>query len=64
VGFEGGKPKNNTELEAIDHFEKVSVPHRGVDTELLSQRSELFWIFTLQTLPPMGIARMIKHYFM
>lgn len=36
-------------------IEKVSVPPRGGDIELLLQRRELFWIFTLQTLSPMGM---------
>lgn len=40
------------------HFcgiEKVSMPPRGGNIELLLQRRELFWIFTLQTLSPIGI---------
>lgn len=36
-------------------IEKVSMPPGGDDIELLLQRRELFWIFTLQTLSPMGM---------
>lgn len=36
-------------------IEKVTLPPRGGDIELLLQRRELFWIYTLQTLSPMGM---------
>lgn len=36
-------------------IEKVTLPPRGGDIELLLQRRELFWIYTLQTLSPKGM---------
>jgi len=36
-------------------IEEVNVPARGGDIELLLLRRELLWIFTLQTLSPMGM---------
>ncbi len=36
-------------------IERVNVPPRGGDIEVLLQQRELFWIFTLQTLSPNGM---------
>ncbi len=59
-----GPPGPNLVTPALNHdvstlrfcgIERVNVPPRGGDIELLLQRSELFWIFTLQTVSPMGM---------